>query len=62
MRNFFGLLWAIATEKRPQQRQILPVSSTCVNQCWAVFIFLGRTYKVFSLVLKMKIGGFHIMW
>jgi hypothetical protein len=38
--------------------QILHVSSKCVNQCWAdITFFLVKTFKVFSLVLKIKFEG-----
>jgi hypothetical protein len=29
-------------------------------QCWAVLTFSVRTFKVFSPVLRMRSGGFHI--
>jgi hypothetical protein len=30
----------------------------CPYQCWAVLTFLVRTFKVFSLVFRMRTSGF----
>jgi len=30
------------------------------GQCWVVFTFSMRTFKVFNSVLRMKTKGFHI--